>query len=294
MALPVVLLTIAGFLLFSNPVGLSTQNLTNILRIAAVAGLPALAMTLTIIAGGVDFSVGGVVALSGIIFAMSIEGGGGLLGGLVNALIASAIFGVIQGTLIAYLRAPSYMITVAGLAAGQSIAILITDARVVRLGEFSSLDAFGRGGIGFLPYAFVTFLVIAGVVDLAILRTPLGRDLRALGQGARTRQSEKTLTIVVYVLSSLLAGGAGLLLTIRLGVGQPTVGQDMLLIALASALIGGAMIGRGRGSVIATVIATLAVVTLQNAAILAGWSGFSQPLILVGLIVFALVRNMFQ
>jgi ribose transport system permease protein len=291
-ALPIILLILAAVWLASSPLGLSTRNLSAILSNGASIGMAALGITLTMIAGGIDFSVGSIIGLSGLIFAMLLRSYNEVTAVLLSLMVC-IIFGAVQGALVAYLEAPAYIVTLAGIAVADGCAMMLSEGRTFTLERGSGLEEFTQGRIDLLPNVFILFVLVAVVSHIVVTQTSFGRNLRALAEGTSlSNGSRKTVSMGVYAFSALLAGAGGILLTGRLGAAFPASGQAFLLPALAAVVVAG--VGKGRGSLLSTVLAIIAIQALAIASIIAGWTAFSQNIVIGGLIILGLLRNLFH
>ena len=265
--------------------------------IAILAQLPALTvvtigMTLVLITGGIDLSVGSVLALSsaviGIAFAVF------ELPLLVSALLgiaAGGCAGLINGVLGAYFRLPVFIVTLGMLEAGRGMAYLVTNSQTVYIGPSIQSLALPISGIG-VSASFLTSLALVVLAQLALTRTVFGRYLIAIGtnetaakiSGIRT---EPYLTWVL-VISGLLAGLGGLMNAAYLGASDPNAAIGLELSAIAAAVIGGTSLMGGRGSIIGAFIGVLIISVLQNGL---AQLGISEPFkrLITGLVIILAV-----
>jgi ribose transport system permease protein len=267
------------------------SNLGNIARQVSINAIIAAGMTVVIIIGGIDLSVGAVMSLS-----MTLAAGAMLAGvpvGLASALgiAAGAAFGAVNGALIAYLRLPAIIVTLATMEIPRGIALLYTEG-YPKSGLPESFAVLGRGEFLHLPVpAFVVAAVFVSA-HLLLTRFSAGRYFYALGGNEEAVRFSgvdvRIYKLLAYSLSGLTAGIAGIVLASRLMSGQPNAGVGFELDAIAAVVLGGAAITGGRGSIMGTLIGVLMLGMLNNGLNLMNISPYTQK-ILKGLIVLIAV-----
>jgi galactofuranose transport system permease protein len=247
----------------------TSENLQNIALNNAFLALVAFGMTLVIISGGIDLSVGSVYALGGVVAAWGAQKHGFLVALLAPLLVCGAI-GLIQGLLIARLGLAPFIVTLAGLLGARGLLLSLTDegSTTYLIGSGSAFGKLGQNEV--LGLGLPVFIALAALAVLAVVlhRTRFGQSLFGMGgsesaallMGLPVRRS-KTL---VYVLSALLAGFAGALLAARSSSGVPTVGTGLELDAIAAVVIGGTLLSGGAGSLTGTLAGVLLLGVIQN------------------------------
>ena len=288
----IALLLLVAFFGFTADNFFSAGTLTAILTQLPALTVVTIGMTLVLITGGIDLSVGSVVALSsaviGIAFAVF------ELPLLVSALLgiaAGGCAGLINGVLGAYFRLPIFIVTLGMLEAGRGMAYLVTNSQTVYIGPSIQSLALPISGIG-VSASFLTSLALVVLAQLALTRTVFGRYLIAIGtnetaakiSGIRT---EPYLTWVL-VISGLLAGLGGLMNAAYLGASDPNAAIGLELSAIAAAVIGGTSLMGGRGSIIGAFIGVLIISVLQNGL---AQLGISEPFkrLITGLVIILAV-----
>ena len=288
----IALLLLVAFFGFTADNFFSAGTLTAILTQLPALTVVTIGMTLVLITGGIDLSVGSVVALSsaviGIAFAVF------ELPLLVSALLgiaAGGCAGLINGVLGAYFRLPIFIVTLGMLEAGRGMAYLVTNSQTVYIGPSIQSLALPISGIG-VSVSFLTSLALVVLAQLALTRTVFGRYLIAIGtnetaakiSGIRT---EPYLTWVL-VISGLLAGLGGLMNAAYLGASDPNAAIGLELSAIAAAVIGGTSLMGGRGSIIGAFIGVLIISVLQNGL---AQLGISEPFkrLITGLVIILAV-----
>lgn len=258
------------------------QNLFNVTRNFAFVGLVALGMTVVIISGGIDLSVGSVVCLAAMVQAIVMNAGYGFWSAAAMALAASALVGFINGALIAWLRMPSFVVTLGMLSVARSLAMVLSDNRMIF--EFGPDQAllFRLGGGSTLGIAHpVIALAVLGLFTALLLRwSPWGTHVFAIGANERaavlTGINVPRVKISVYVFSSLMAGITGILEAGWLGGVTTNLGQSMELAVIAAAVIGGANLLGGSGTVFGAIVGAALIEIIRNSLILLGISTFWQ------------------
>lgn len=272
---------------FLSPVFFTIPNLLNILQQSSINALIALGMTLVIISGGIDLSVGPTAALSAVLGATMMVAGVPVPLAILATLGIGAICGVFSGSLVAYAGLQPFIVTLGGLSLFRAVALIYTGGNPV-FGiptEFRSLinsEIFG------IPTPIVIVAVIALVLWTVMNKTPLGEYILAVGgneEAARVAGVPvKRTKVTVFVISGTLASLASLILIGRLGAAEPTIGNLWELDAIAAAAIGGASLMGGKGSVVGTIIGAIILGVLRNGLTLLNIQAFYQ-LLATGLII---------
>lgn len=270
-----------------SPVFFTLPNLLNILQQSSINALIALGMTLVIISGGIDLSVGPTAALSAVLGATLMVSGVPVPLAVLATLAVGISSGVFSGSLIAYAGLQPFIVTLGGLSLFRALALIYTDGNPV-FGiplEFRSLVNTTLLGI---PVPILVVAVIALVLWTVMNKTPLGEYILAIGgneEAARVAGVPvKRTKVIVYVISGVLASLASLILIGRLGAAEPTIGNLWELDAIAAAAIGGASLMGGKGSIFGTLIGVIILGALRNGLTLLNIQAFYQ-LLAIGLII---------
>ena len=243
------------------------ENLINVLRQNSMLGFVALGMTFVILTGGIDLSVGALLAIAGVV-AAKLAGSGSAVAVLAGLATATAL-GLVNGLVIAKARIQPFVVTLATMIAVRGAALALTSEQSVSVGRAArGLVWLGRGSIGPLPVPVVIFALayLAGWVMLRYTR--FGRYVYAVGdneEAARLMglQADRVL-IATYALSGLLAGLAGVILAARLGAGQPVAGTGWELDAIAAVVVGGTLLTGGQGGAGSTLVGVLLLGVIFN------------------------------
>jgi len=276
----------------SSSVFLSAANLTNIGRQSAVVALVSVGMTLVIISGGIDLSVGSVVGLSGTLGAAAItQFHMSPIGGALMGLAVGTIIGAINGTFVAFLRVPAIITTLATLSIARGIALQSTNGRPIS-GLTASFAFLGRGDILNVPAAFVFAVIIYIIGTLVLGFTATGKHVVGIGgneEAARLAGLKvKNYRLATYMVTGLISSFAGLVLMSRLGSGQPTAGAGLELNSIAAVVLGGTRISGGQGTLIGTFLGALLITVLGNGLDLLNIGSFYQ-LVFVGIVLLLAV-----
>ncbi|HEX9962783.1 MAG TPA: ABC transporter permease [Pyrinomonadaceae bacterium] len=271
---------------------LTPENLLNVLRQNSMLGIVALGMTFVILTGGIDLSVGSLLAVAGVIAANLADRG--LVVAIIAAVAATTILGLINGTVIAKARIQPFIVTLGMMIAARGIALAVTNEQNVRIPatatEFSWL---GQGMIGFLPVPILILIIVYIIGWLVLNYTRFGRHVFALGDNDEAARlmglNIDRVTILVYTISGLLAGLAGAILASRLNTGSPVEGVGRELDAIAAVVVGGTLLTGGKGSVVSTLYGVLLLGVIFNLFNLEGQISPWWQLVFRGAILLAVV-----
>lgn len=296
--LALIILIIFGGLRYNN--FLSLDNIANVLRYNSMFGLIALGMTFVIMTGGIDLSVGSVVAFTSVI-AAEVSPNGAVLG-VVAPILVGALVGLVNGVVIAKLRILPFIATLAMLLAARGLALSFANNASVSVAQNNGFTTVGQGDLFGIPIpALILFVAfILGAVLLYFTR--FGRHVLAVGGNEEAARlmglPVDRITITVYVLSGALAGVAGMILASQYGAGQPTEGLGWELSAIASVVVGGTLLTGGLGSVGGTLVGVLLlgliinILNFENGRSATSLSAYWQSVIRGGfLLVVVLIQN---
>jgi simple sugar transport system permease protein len=271
---------------------LTAPNLLNIIRQSAPLLIVAAAMTFVITTGGIDLSVGSVLALSATLSAASLQAGIPWPLTILLMLGLGALTGLIQGYFIAYERIPSFIVTLAGLSVIRGLALLITGGYSIPVEPSSPFTAIGRAWIFGVPAPALIAIVLLMAAFVTFNETPFGRYVTGIGANAeavrRAGVNTRVVTLCVYIISGMAAATAGIILAARLGSGSSNAGQGFELDVIAAVVLGGTSLFGGRGTVVGTVLGALTVAVIANGLILSHMSPFFTPIV-TGLIILVAI-----
>jgi ribose/xylose/arabinose/galactoside ABC-type transport system permease subunit len=284
-----------GFLI--GPQFFSPANLELMARQTAIVCVAALGMTMVIVAGGIDLSVGSVIALSTVVTAMLLRDGSWPLAAAAGAVVAGAVCGVMNGALVTALRVVPFIITLGTMLLIRGAAKGLADERRIEapITWLNGLLRSVRGDGGLLPWGIWVAIVLAVVVAVALQYTRFGRHLFAIGSNERTArlcgvQVERN-KIAVYMLAGAFAGLAGVLEFSRLSVGDPTVAIGAELGVIAAVIIGGGSLSGGKGTVVGTIAGAGIMTVIQIGCSQHGLPNWVQEIVTGTIIVFAVALD---
>lgn len=270
-----------------TPVFLTVPNILNILQQSSLNAVIALGMTLVIISGGIDLSVGPVAALSAVTGAALMAMGLPVPIAVVGALCVGMLCGLFSGVLVAYAGLQPFIVTLGGLSLFRAIALIYTGGNPI-FGISASFRSFINGTFFGVPNPIVILLIIAFILWVVMNKTPLGEYILAVGGNEEAARIAgvpvKRTKVTVFVISGFLASISSLILTGRLGAADPTLGNLWELDAIAAAAIGGASLMGGKGSIIGTIIGAIILGALRNGLTLLNIQAFFQ-MFATGLII---------
>lgn len=282
------------FIFFSvtSPVFLKTDTLMKLLKQASIYGIIAIGMVFVITSSGIDISVGSVVGLSGIIVSMCMLSGMGVMVSILIAILASVLVGLFNGALVFDANVPPFIATMASMTIVRNIILLITGAKTIS-GLPKGFTAIAAGSVFGVPNLFLAWFAIILMSFFISKKTVFGRNIYSYGsnkEAARLSGINTRVTVYgVYVFCAVVCGIAGILLTSRLGNGVPTSGDGYELDAIAAAVVGGASLDGGEGSVIGTVLGAMIMAMLRQGGTLLGINSFIMEIIIGSLIALAVV-----
>jgi ribose transport system permease protein len=294
----VALLVIAGVLTLLEPQFLTSSNLLNIGRQASVLVIVACGMTMVILSGNIDLSVGSAIALCSVIGA-SLATNVGLNAPLTVAIMIAlgAVIGGLKGALIAWGGINSFIVTLGMMTVLRGLALTFTGGYPIS-GVPDAVRFLGFGVVGGVPMPLVVAAAVFVVVALLLSKMVLGRHIYAIGGNETSSHIAGvpvSLTkLMVFVISGGLCGLAAAVLLGRLGAGLPTAAQGMELDAIAAVILGGSSLFGGRGSVFGTLFGALILAVLQNGLNLMGVNSFIIQILSGVIIILAVLLDRFR
>ena len=268
---------------------LSVPNLVNVLQQSSINACVALGMTLVIISGGIDLSVGPVAAISAVISATMMVAKVPIPLAVATGLFLGLACGAVNGALVVFGGLQPFIVTLGTLSVFRALALIYTGGNPV-FGIPAGFRQVIQAKLSILPMPVVIVLVLGVLAWLLLRKTPLGEYLLAVGgneEAARVSGVPVGLTkISAYALSGLLASVAALILIARLGAAEPVLGDQWELDAIAAAAIGGASLMGGKGSIFGTLVGALILGAMRNGLTLLHVQAFYQKLA-TGLIILA-------
>ncbi len=274
----------------------TTKNLYNITRNITFVAIVALGMTFVIITGGIDLSVGSVLCLCSMVLAVTMHAGYGIEIGIAAAIATALIIGAFNGILIAYLGFPPFVVTLGMLSIARSLAMVASNNTVVfQFGpDHDKLLALGGGAFVFGIANPVLYMIVLALITGFVLRwTKFGRHIFAIGGNEHaatlTGVPVRQIKVVVYMISALAAGLAGIIQTGWLGAVTTNLGNGMELQVIAATVIGGANLAGGMGTAFGAVVGAALIEVIRNSLGLLGINAFWQGVFIGGAILMAVL-----
>lgn len=288
------LIALFAALAILSPNFLTNANLSSVVRQTAVIDVMALGMTMVIIAGGIDLSVGSILAFGGLLGTMAIEKGAPIPAGIAVGVLAGMAWGFVNGFLTAQLKISPFIVTLGTLGIVRGITLIVSNGLPVHSLP-SGFSYLGEGTLGGVPFVLWILLLCALAVHALLEHTKLGRHAFAIGSNPEaayyTGIPVAFSTVAVYSLCGLLTGLAGMIEASRLMTGQPTAGQGYELQAIAAVVIGGGSLRGGEGTVVGTLVGALIMGLLSNGSDLLGISPYVQQALIGAVIILAVTLD---
>ena len=278
---------------------LTTQNLLNIANQIAVIAIIAIGMTMVIITGGIDLSVGSLIALSAVAATLLIRDYGGAESASVAAMIGCSLAGILlcgvigffSGVMVAVIRIPAFIATLGMMLVASGLAFIFARGQSI----YQVPDSYvwlGRGADLGIPNAVLLMLLLYVGAHVFLMRAAAGRHVYAVGANQEAARLSgvpvKRTLVFVYSLSGLLAGLGGIVMASQLKSGAPTYGQMYELYVIAAVVVGGTSLAGGQGKAFGTLIGALIIAVIQNGMNLTGVESYTQKVVL-GLVILGAV-----
>jgi ribose transport system permease protein len=277
-----------------TPYFLTVSNLLNVVEQTSINAIVAVGMTFVILSGGIDLSVGSIVALSGVVLGASLQSGQPTIVALVLAAAVGLACGLGNGALVSWGGLPPFIVTLGTMSIARGAALLFTEGRPVS-GFDATFRAIATGRVGFIPAPVIAMVVVYAIAHFVLARTTFGRYVYAIGGNEEaTRLSGVAIRFhktMIYGVSGLMSAIAAIILTARLNSAQPIAGMMYELDAIAATVIGGTSLMGGEGSLGGTLVGALIMGVLRNGLNLLGVSSFLQQIVIGGVIVVAVLLD---
>jgi ribose transport system permease protein/putative xylitol transport system permease protein len=286
----IALVVLVGYFTLKTSEFLTVSNVLVMMQQASILMVIALGATLVVVAGSVDLSVGAVATLVGVFAAQLAQDGHTTLVWLL--VLAGAACGLINGVLVAYVKLPSFLVTLGTLFIFGGIAAKITGGYTITL-DYPKLDqAVNSTALWGIPNGVLWALVAMAVTTFLAYRTVFGRRVYAIGGNENVAklsgQPVARTKVAMFVYSGLLAAFGGLMLTARGGGSSPQMGDSFLLTAIAAIVMGGTSLSGGTGGPARTILGVATIAVLTNGLVLTGVDPYYQNIVL-GLVIIGAV-----
>ncbi len=281
-----------------SPSFLTTKNIFNVLRQTAVNAIIAAGMTFVILTGGIDLSVGSILAISSAVCASMLVSGTHIIVAVIIALVIGAVVGFLNGFVISKGKLQPFIATLATMTILRGLTLVFTDGKPITLGSGDLAVTFGKIGGGTIlkvPIPVIIMIVVFLVCGYVLKNTIMGRHIYALGSNEDAAKlsglNTDKIKIAVYTVSGILAAVAGIILTSRLYSAQPTAGDGYELDAIAAVVLGGTSLTGGKGKISKTIVGALIIGVLSNALNLLDVSSYYQMMVKGVVILIAVLLD---
>lgn len=290
------LLLIVIIISIMSPSFLTMNNLFNVLRQVSINALIAFGMTFVILTGGIDLSVGSILALTGAVTAGMMSGGMDPILAMLLGVLLGVLLGAINGLIIAKGKVAPFIATLATMTIFRGLTLVYTEGRPISgLGDSFTFQMLGKGYILGIPVPVITMAISFAVLYFVLKKTTFGRRVYAVGGNEEASRlsgiNVDRIKIYVYSLAGGLTAIASLILTSRLNSAQPTAGNMFELDAIAAVVLGGTSLTGGRGWIVGTLVGALIIGVLNNGLNLIGVSSFFQQVVKGAVILIAVLLD---
>jgi len=290
-----VLVVMVGIMSSVSKYFFTVTNIFDILRQVSINGILAIGMTFVIITGGIDLSVGSLVAVSGVICGSIVfNNPNSVFFGIIASVLVSGVFGFLNGFLVKQFRVPGFIATLAMMTIARGFALVYSDGRPYVLTS-KSFKVIGQGYLGFIPVPVCILILVIVLMAAILYQTKFGRYVYAVGGNSNAAKASGInvgfIFLAVYTLNGLIAGLAGVVLASRISSGQPAIGVSYELDAIAAVVIGGTSLTGGVGRIAGTVLGFLIIGVINNGLNLLNVSSYYQQIVKGVIIVGAVILD---
>jgi ribose transport system permease protein len=292
----IALLALVLGLAFAGPDFLTVGNLLNVMRQVSINAVIAFGMTLVILLGGIDLSVGSILAVSSVVIAILLQAHYDAALATLAGILAGAVLGMVNGLIVTKGRVAPFIATLGTMTTLRGFALVLSNGSPISGFSSNSFSLVGDGYVaGLVPIPVVWMLVAFAIFWFVMRQTVFGRHIYATGGNAEAAALSGVKTdqvqIWVYTISGTTAAMSGVILTSRLNSAQPTAGAGYELDAIAAVVLGGTSLSGGRGWIFGTLVGALLIGVLNNGLNLTGVSSFYQQVIKGGVILLAVLLD---
>ncbi|WP_159548818.1 ABC transporter permease subunit [Streptococcus halichoeri] len=279
---------------------LTTNNLLNLLLQVTANGFIAFGMTFVILTGGIDLSVGSILALSSALTAGMIGSGVPVSLAILLALGLGALFGMLNGLFVSYGRLAPFIVTLATMTIFRGITLVYSNGNPITKGLSDNFwfQFLGQGYIVGIPFPVILMFIVFIILYILLHKTAFGKSVYALGGNEKAAYISgvklNKVKIIIYTISGMMAAVSGLIITSRLSSAQPTAGTSYEMDAIAAVVLGGTSLSGGKGRIIGTLIGALIIGVLNNGLNIIGVSAFWQQVVKGIVILMAVLLDRFK
>ena len=277
---------------------LTSSNMINIVRQMSTNGILTIGMTIVLISGGIDLSVGSVLAVSGVISCGLVADGVNVWVAVILALLTGPVFGIFNGFFVAKLNIPPFIVTLASMQIGRGIAYVYSSGLPIRSSN-ETYNLIGNGYLSFglfeVPIPIIILIIVVVISYLLLHKTKFGNYVFAVGGNSEAARysgiSVAKTTFLCYVYSGTLSALVGIILASRMYSGQPTAGEGYEMDAVAAAVLGGTSFSGGVGNIIGVLFGALTIGVINNALNLLNIPFYFQDIVKGSVILIAVLLD---
>ncbi len=279
-----ILMFMIVLLLIISPTFRTWQNMINVLNQISINGIIAVGMTFVIITGGIDLSIGSMIAVSSVVIgAVLTANSDNIVLAVIIAILACGLIGLFNGFFIAKFDMFPFVVTLSSMLIARGFAYVISDGKsyVLKSDVFKQI---GQGKLfNIIPYSVIILVAIILIGYVLLSRMKFGQYIYAVGGNIHTAIASGVnvfrIKLLTYMMIGIFSGVAGVILTSRVNAGQPAIGAGYEMDAIAAAVIGGASLSGGMGSIFGTTVGILMIGVINNGMNLLGVSSFYQQIV---------------
>lgn len=279
---------------------LTANNLLNLLLQVTSNALIAFGMTFVILTGGIDLSVGSILALSSALTAGLLGSGMPVTLAILISLILGCILGMMNGLLISYGKLAPFIVTLATMTIFRGATLVYTNGNPITKGLSDTFlfQFLGQGYIVGIPFPVIIMFIVFIVLYVLLHKTAFGKSVYAIGGNEKAAYISgvklNKVKIIIYLISGIMASISGLIITSRLSSAQPTAGASYEMDAIAAVVLGGTSLSGGKGRILGTLIGALIIGVLNNGLNIIGVSAFWQQVVKGVVILIAVLIDRFK
>ncbi len=294
------LVLMIGFFSIGSPYFMTFNNLMTVILQTSVIGILAVGVTFVIVTSGIDVSLGAVLAFAGMIIGKSVNAGLPVWLAIIFGILVAGVMGFTSGLMIAKGHLPPFIATLGIMMIARGLTLVISSARPLYFLKVPGFKLISQGSLfDAIPYPIIYLLVLAVIASFVLRRLGIGRYIYALGSNETAVKlagiDVDKVKIFAYTVCGLLAGIAGVVLTARLDSAQPAAGMSYEMDAIAAAVIGGASLSGGEGTILGTIIGALIMGVLKNGLNLMNvsefWQQVAMGVVVLGAVYLDIVRR---
>lgn len=276
---------------------LSLNNFLNIVLYAAVIGVLACTMTLIIVSGNIDLSIGSVIAFSNVIMGTMLQNGVHPALAIITALLAGVLTGIFNGVLIAYVKINAFITTLAGMQIFRGLSYIITDGKSLTVSD-EFIKFVGRGYVGVVPVAAIIMVIFVIAFALIAKYTTFGRRIFVIGGNPQVAYlsgvNVKRSILGMFAINGLVCGVASLIYCSQIGAAMPQSATGMEFKVISAVILGGASLSGGKGSIVGAMFGALLLGTLDNGMVMLDIQTYWQQVIIGVVLVLAVLMDIIK